>query len=91
VPIDEKVRTMLMLDGWRPDTAPGRAGRYFSLDQLREGGTLGHLKRPFVTAWTITPARLRTDSVGAQSGFDRRAQSAAEKNHDQDDNDVGGD
>jgi hypothetical protein len=29
------------------------------------------------------------DCASAQSGFDRRAQSSADKNHDQDGNDVG--
>lgn len=36
-------------------------------------------------------AARHPDSASAQSGFDRRAQSSAGKNHDQDDNDVGGD
>jgi len=35
-------------------------------------------------------AARHPDSASAPSGFDRRAQSSADKNHDQDDNDAGG-
>ena len=39
--VDEKVRTMLMHDGWRPDMDLVEQARYFSLDRLGEGGIPG--------------------------------------------------
>jgi hypothetical protein len=39
--VDEKVRTMLMLDGWRPDMDLAAQAGYFSLDRLREEGIPG--------------------------------------------------
>jgi hypothetical protein len=38
--VDEKVRTMLMLDGWRPDPELAEQAGYFSMDRLR-GDTPG--------------------------------------------------
>ncbi len=38
--IDEKVRTMLMIDGWKPDMTMAERAGYFSLDRL-QGGTPG--------------------------------------------------
>jgi hypothetical protein len=35
--VDEKVRTMLMLDGWRPDMDLAEQAGYFNLDRLRGG------------------------------------------------------
>jgi hypothetical protein len=32
--VDEKVRAMLMLDGWRPDMDLAESAGYFSLDRL---------------------------------------------------------
>ncbi len=39
--VDEKVRTMLMLDGWRPDMDLTEQAGYFNLDRIREGGLGG--------------------------------------------------
>jgi len=34
--IDERVRTMLVLDGWRPDIQLAEQAGYFSMDRVRE-------------------------------------------------------
>jgi hypothetical protein len=39
--VDEKVRAMLMLDGWAPDMDLAEQAGYFSMDHLREGGIPG--------------------------------------------------
>jgi len=39
--VDERVRTMLMLDGWRPDMSLAEQAGYFNLDRLRKGGVPG--------------------------------------------------
>ena len=39
--VDEKVRAMLMLDGWTPDMQLAEQAGYFNLDRLREGGIPG--------------------------------------------------
>ena len=39
--VDDKVRTMLMLDGWRPDIQLAEQAGYFNLDRLRETGLPG--------------------------------------------------
>ena len=39
--IDERVRTMLMLDGWRPDMDLAEQVGYFNLNRLREDGIPG--------------------------------------------------
>jgi hypothetical protein len=38
---DDKVRAMLMLDGWRPDMQFAEQAGYFDLHRLREGGIPG--------------------------------------------------
>ena len=37
--VDEKVRAMLMLDGWRPDMRLAEQAGYFSLSRLQDDGT----------------------------------------------------
>jgi len=39
--VDEKVRAMLMLDGWRPDMDLAEQVGYFNLNRLREDGIPG--------------------------------------------------
>jgi hypothetical protein len=39
--VDEKVRAMLMLDGWRPDMSLAEQAGYFDIDRLHEGGIPG--------------------------------------------------
>ncbi len=39
--IDERVREMLMLDGWRPDMQLAEQAGYFNLDRLHETGIPG--------------------------------------------------
>lgn len=39
--VDEKVRAMLMLDGWRPDADLAERAGYFNIDRLRGGGIPG--------------------------------------------------
>jgi hypothetical protein len=39
--VDEKVHTMLMIDGWRPDMDLAAQAGYFSLDRLHESGIPG--------------------------------------------------
>lgn len=39
--VDEKVRAMLMLDGWRPDMSLAEQAGYFNIDRLRDGGIPG--------------------------------------------------
>lgn len=37
--IDDKVRAMLMLDGWRPDLTLAEEAGYFNLSRLQDDGT----------------------------------------------------